>query len=171
MKLQHLSIYTGVLLVLGFLLFIHGSAQEKKITKKDVPAAVLTAFEKAYPKAVIRGYAKETEGGKTYFEIESKNGGSSLDVLYLPDGTLTEVEEGLTASDLPDPVKAAINGKYPKARTTKVEKTTRGSEVTYEVKISSGTTRANVTIDPAGKILKDKKASVKKEKEEDEEED
>ena len=141
------------------------SAQEKRITTKEVPAAVLKAFHKDHPKAKIRGYAKETEKGKTYFEIESMTGRSSLDMLYLADGTVVETEEGLTPSDLPSAVRDAVSAKYPDAKIPKAEKTTRGNAVTYELTVMSGKTRIGMVVDPAGKIVKESKHGAKKEKE------
>src|SRR5438270_11817221 len=46
--------------------------KEKKITAKEVPAVVIENFKRAYPKAIIRGYASEMENGKQYYEIESQ---------------------------------------------------------------------------------------------------
>ena len=75
------------------------AAQEKKITARQVPAPVMSAFKTAYPKATIRGYAQEKENGKLFYEIESREGTMSRDVLYNPDGTVAEVEESISTSD------------------------------------------------------------------------
>lgn len=153
-----------MILVLGFA--VQASAQDKKIAQKDVPATVLSAFQKAYPNPKIKGYLTETEGGKTYYEIESVQGKTTIDALLLPDGTIYEVEEGLPAADLPAPVKAAVSGKYPKGKIIKSERTTRGSEMTYEMKVTSGKASVGLVVDPAGKIVKEQKAGTKKEKRE-----
>ena len=145
-------------------------AQEKKITKKDVPAAVILAFEKAYPKAVTKAFAEEVENGKNYFEIESIDGKMTRDLLYLADGTVAEIEEGVAPADLPAAVKAAVSSKYPKGRVDKAEKTSRGSKVTYDLQVIIGKAKVNLSVEPSGKILKESKAASKNaEKEEDEE--
>jgi hypothetical protein len=145
-------------------------SQETKITKKDLPKAILSAFEKAYPKATIKGLSSELEEGKTYFEIESVDGKISRDLLYLADGTVVEIEEGVSTADLPSAVKATLQKEYPKGKVVKAEKTTKGDAVTYEMKVSSGKTHAELVIDPAGKVIKNKKAdATKKQKEEKEE--
>jgi hypothetical protein len=78
-------------------------AQEKKANKKTpTPAAVLSAFKKAYPDAVIMSTDKELTGGKTYYEVESVDGSTRRDLLYLPDGTVYE-KEGKTCCDLDNP--------------------------------------------------------------------
>ena len=104
-------------------------AQEKKLTEKDVPAAVISAFKNAYPKAKIRGYALEKEDGKTFYEIESNEGTTQRDVQYNPDGTVAEVEESIAASDLPAAAQEAIRKQYPKAVISLAEKTVAGDKV------------------------------------------
>ena len=59
----------------------------------QLPAPVTAAFKKAYPKATIRGTAKETENGKTVYEVESVENGKARDFMYAADGTVLEIEE------------------------------------------------------------------------------
>ena len=128
-------------------------AQEKKITGKDVPAAVISAFKAAYPNATIRGYAREKEKGKVFYEIESREGTTTRDVLYNPDGTVAEIEESIAATDLPAEVQQAMKEKYPKAVITKAEKTTAGDKVSYEIVARRGKKRVTVEFDSNGKVL------------------
>jgi len=48
-----------------------GYSADTKITRKQIPSAVLKAFENAYPHAIIKGQSIENEKGKKYYEIES----------------------------------------------------------------------------------------------------
>ena len=162
MRIVTNRVLLGMCLLFGLMLALPVSAKEKKITQKDVPPAVLSAFEKAHPNATIRGLATETEEGKTFFEIESVDGRTSRDILYLADGTVVEVEETLSPTDLPAAVQAAVSEKYPDAKIVKAEKTTRGSAVTYEMKITSGTNKVGLVIDESGKIIKQTKTHAKK---------
>src|SRR2546422_1513851 len=99
-----------VLVGLAISLFaLSAAAQEKKITAKQVPAAVITAFKNSYPNATIRGYAWEKEHGKVFYEIESLEGTTHRDVLYNPDGTVAEIEESIAATDLPAAAQEAIH--------------------------------------------------------------
>src|SRR5216683_1857679 len=120
------------------LLAVAAVAQEKKITGKDVPAAVISAFKTAYPNATIRGYAREKENGKVFYEIESREGTTTRDVLYNPDGTVAEIEESIAATDLPAAAQEAIHKKYPKAVISLAEKTIAGDKVGYEVAARQG---------------------------------
>ncbi len=140
-------------------------AQEKKIARKDVPTAVLSAFEKSYPNAKPKGFSTEVEKGKTYYEIESIEGNTTRDILYLVDGTVAEVEEGVSASGLPASVKTSVAKKYPEGKITRAERTTRNSVVTYELRIKSGKSQYELVVDPGGKIVSEKKAGGKMMKE------
>jgi hypothetical protein len=82
-------------------------AQEARLKKKQVPRAVIAAFQSAYPQATMRGFAREKENGKVYYEVESIEGQTTRDVLYNADGTVAEIEEGIAVGDLPA---AAVEG-------------------------------------------------------------
>lgn len=135
------------------LLAIAAVAQEKKITGKDVPAAVISAFKTAYPNATIRGYAREKENGKVFYEIESREGTTTRDVLYNPDGTVAEIEESIAATGLPAEVQQAMKEKFPKAAITKAERTTAGDKVSYEIVARQGKKRVTIEFDSSGKVL------------------
>src|SRR6266404_1561562 len=134
------------------LFVIPTAAQEKKITAKQVPAAVIAAFKNSYPNATIRGYAQEKENGKVFYEIESREGTTRRDVLYNADGTVAEVEESIPATDLPADAQQAIKQKYPRAVIILAEKTTAGDTVAYEVSLRNGKQRIGMEFDSSGKI-------------------
>lgn len=138
------------------LLSISAAGQEKKITAKQVPAAVMTAFKTAYPNATIRGYAREKEDGKVFYEIESREGTTSRDILYHPDGAVAEIEESIAPADLPADAQEAIRKQYPKALITLAEKTTVGDKVGYEVSGRQGRKRITMEFDAGGKVLSSK---------------
>ncbi len=159
--------------LLAFMLAIPAMAGEKKITKKEVPPAVLKAFEKAYPKATVNAYAKETEDGKTYYELETVDGKTKRDLLYTADGKVAEIEESVTMKDLPDEVAKAFTKESPTAQPTKIEKVTRDDKVTYDFAMGKG--KSELVIDQTGVVVKHSKAvkenKEKEEKEENEKED
>ena len=136
------------------LFVVSAAGQEKKVTRKQLPAVVTTAFKVAYPNATIRGYARERENGKVYYEIESVEGQTTRDVLYNPDGTTAEIEESIAAGDLPAEAAEALHAKYPKAVIAKAEKITRGDVIEYEVSARQGKKRISMEFDAGGKPLK-----------------
>ena len=149
LTLTRIALAAAAVSLLGF----SAAAQEKKVTEKQVPVAVIAAFKTAYPNATIRGYAQEKEHGKLFYEIESREGTMSRDVLYNPDGTVAEVEESMPATDLPADAQQAIRQKYPKAVISLAEKTTVGDKVSYEVSARQGKRRITMEFDANGKVL------------------
>ena len=135
------------------LLAIAAVAQEKKITGKDVPAAVISAFKATYPNATICGYAREKENGKVFYEIESREGTTTRDVLYNPDGTVAEIAGSIAVTDLPAEVQQAMKENFPKAAITKAERTTAGDKVSYEIVARQGKKRVTFEFDSSGKVL------------------
>jgi len=136
-------------------MFVEASAvlaQDKGVrtTTGSVPAPVLDAFEDAYPEAEITGMASLTEGGKVHFEIEGVDGGMSLKVLYVADGTFVAVEEGVAEEDLPEPVTAAIEARYPGSKIVKALSNTREGATTYLLKIYTGGRRVTLVLNPDG---------------------
>ena len=117
---------------------------------------MIAAFKSAYPNATIKGYAREKEKGKVFYEIESKEGDTGRDVLYHPDGSVAEIEETVAASDLPASAQEVIHSKYPGAVVTKAEKTTektaQGDKVGYEVIAKQGKKRISLEFDADGKL-------------------
>jgi len=146
--------------------------KEKKYSKKDLPAAVLSSFQKEYPKASIKEVSMEKEKGVEYWEIESADGKVKRDLLYTSDGKKAEVEETMEMSQVPAVVKTTLTGEYPKGKVDKAEKVMKGSSVTYEFHLKDGDKSHEVVIDPDGKVLKGgKNAKSEDEDEEEEEED
>lgn len=152
-----------------------GLAQgEKRISAKNLPAAVRSAFAKSYPGARITGAAQETEKGVMYYEIESVDGKIHRDLLYTRDGQVSEIEEAMEPASLPEAVKATLKTKYPGYTVKKAEKTTHGTVTDLEVLIEMGKKRHEVVFDENGTVKKNEqlkaKAEKKGEKEENEDE-
>lgn len=150
MKLTYTFARVALIAVAVSLLSLTALAQEKKITAKDVPVAVTTAFKNSYPRATIRGYAQEKEHGKVFYEIESREGTTRRDILYNADGTVAEIEESIAVTDLPANAQQAIHQKYPRGVILLAEKTTAGDKIGYEVSIRNGKKRAAMEFDAGG---------------------
>jgi hypothetical protein len=134
---------------------------KKPAVKGQLPAAVREAFQKAYPNATIKGTSKETEGGKTVYEVESIDQGMGRDIIYNPDGTVFEMEEQMKPADLPAPVSEALTRMYPKAKITKAEKLTRADTLQYELTLS-GAPKSSVSFMPDGRLVPPEKPEPKK---------
>ena len=165
--LRFATIALMVILTIGIV--SSSSAQDKKITKKDVPAAVLKAFATAYSKAKVNNYATEVEKGVTFYELETVEGKIKRDLLYKADGTLAELEEILTPPMVPDDIAKAIKTEFPKGKVVSGEKTTKDGVSTFEIIVVNGKEKVRINLSADGKIQKKAVMKSKKEKGEKEE--
>ena len=127
------------------------AAAEQKIPCNSVPAAASDAFKAAYPKAVVKGCAKETDKGKVAYEFSSEEGKTHRDVVYAEDGKLMVAEETIPFDTAPDAVKAAVKKKHPKGKVTLAEKLTGEGGVKYEFRVKSGGKTVEAVFDEQGK--------------------
>ena len=135
-------------------LAILGLAQERRVSGRNVPAAVAAAAAKAYPNAKIKSWSRETEGGKTFYEAEMTDGAVKRDILLLPDGTIDIVEEEIPTIEVPAAVHAALKTRYPKAEINLAEKLTKDGAVQYELHIKKAS-KKEVVFTPEGKFVKE----------------
>jgi hypothetical protein len=141
-------------------------AGEEKVPLKDVPKAVLDAVKAKFPMAELTEAVKETEEGKTIFEIALKDKGRKLDVSATAEGKITEIEQEIAAKDLPGAVSSALVAKYPKATIQKAERITQidGAKESknYEVVlVTEGKKTLEVKVSPDGKIFKEEEGDDK----------
>ncbi len=154
----------AVIAIAVFFCVLSAFSQESKVTKKNVPAAVISAFEKSFPTAKVKGYSREKEGDKDAYEIECMVGTVHHDVSYYSDGTLIVDEESIKAADLPEAVKKAIQAAYPKGRIQSAEKITKESGIGYETIVKVGKKTFEVELDAAGKVVNTEEMTRESEK-------
>ncbi len=149
---------------LVFALVILGvRADEEKVPLDKVPKAVLDAVKKRFPKATLVSAAKETEGGKTEYEVAIKDGETNMDVMLTSDGKITTIEKTISAKDLPTAVTDALKAKYPGAKYELVEEVIKVKDGTetldfYEVHIATAEKKKiEVKIGKDGKIKGEEK--------------
>lgn len=135
--------------VVALILGLPAVAAEKTLPKRYVPAPVLEAFAKTYPSAKALAFAKETEKGRTFFEIESMDGEVARDILFAADGTIVEVEEAVKESELPAPVVAAVKAMGPGVSIRKAEKVTKRGVVTYGLDLKGAKVK-EISLDATG---------------------
>jgi hypothetical protein len=143
-------------------------ADEEKVALTDVPKAVMDSVMKKFPVATAVGASKETEDGKTTFEVELKDKGKSVDVSLKPDGTILEIETEVAPKDLPAAVTAAVTAKYPGSKIEKAESIVEfedgKEEKSYEVVVMTAAKKSvEVKVSPAGKVLEDEDEDDEKE--------
>lgn len=117
-----------------------------------LPAPVVAAFRTSYPNATIKNVAKETENGRTVWEVESVDNNLTRDIVYNPDGTIVDMEEEVAIASLPAAVTDAVKAKHSKATITKAEKTTAGQKTWFELTLK-GAAVTSIEMTPEGKLM------------------
>src|SRR5437588_3144823 len=145
--------FIGVV-ALALLFAMSGSAQEKKIKKSDMPAAVQKTADEQSKGATVKGYSTEVEDGKTIYEVELMVNGHSKDVSMSPEGAVVEVEEEVALDSLPAEVRDGLKKKAGAGKITKVETLTKqGKLVAYEAHLNTKGKKSEVQVGPDGKAL------------------
>jgi uncharacterized membrane protein YkoI len=124
---------------------------DQKLQLKDAPVAVQKGVADNLKGGTVKGLSKETEGGKTTYEVESTLDGKSRDFVLDTSGRLIEVEDEMAMDAVPPAVKAALETH---GTILKVESVTRGKTVTYEGTVEKGGKKSEVAVDANGKRLK-----------------
>jgi hypothetical protein len=147
-----------------FLVPVLAVAQEQSIPASKLPAEIRSAVAARFPGTPITGAAKETEDGKTFFEVTLKINGKNVDVTATQSGELTLIEREMKRSELPAAVSRLLDETYPKAKFQMVEDvstvTNKGETLSYYevllVDAKKQTLEVQVAVD-GSKILKEEK--------------
>ena len=144
---------TGTVLI-AMVLFSIGSqqvlAKEQKIACTATPQAAQDSFKAAFPNATIKNCVKDSDNGKVEYEFSSDEGKTHRDVSFDGDGKLMVSEETIAVGDIPEPVHAAVNKKYPGDTVTSAEKVTRADSVRFELRVKHKGKRVEAVFDPDG---------------------
>ncbi len=134
-------------------------AKDQKLSRAQVPAAVVSAVETKYASAKQLGWSKEVENGKTGYEAKLDNG---LEVTVSPQGKILSEESVIAFEQLPEPVRQGFAAsKYGKWKVRKAEKIVEGEKTSYEIAAHAGKAGAEVLFDAAGKMVKEEKTPAK----------
>jgi hypothetical protein len=140
---------TGRLAVMGSAL-----AQEKKIKRADLPAAVEKTVAAQSKGATIRGFSEERQRGKTTYELQMTATGHSKDLQMDESGVVIEVGEKVPLDALPTEVRTGLHDKAGKGRITKVKSITKGDRlVAYKAQVDTAGKKSEVQVSTDGKLL------------------
>jgi len=96
---------------------------------------VRAAVKEQMKNAMLVGFSAEKEKGKTMYEVETKIGGKSRDLLLDQTGAVVETEEEVDMDVVPAPAKAAIQKRAREGTISKIEKVSAGTATSYEATI------------------------------------
>lgn len=140
--------------LLGLLNFaVH--AQEKNISRAQLPPAVEQTVQRESQGATIKGFAKEVEHGQTFYEASLNVSGHNKDVLIDKNGNVVEVEEEVAMDSLPATVQSALKRAAGTGTIQSIESLTKnGKLVAYEAHGKRGKNRFEIQVGPNGEKLK-----------------
>jgi uncharacterized membrane protein YkoI len=142
------------LLTVTMLLAVSAIAQEKKIKRSELPAAVEKTVAEVSKGATVQGFNEEKENGKTTYEVEMVVNGHSKDVQIDVSGAVIEVEEQVSMDALPTEIKAGLQAKAGKGKIMKVESIRKKDKlVAYEAQIVTDGKKSEIQVGPDGKPL------------------
>jgi uncharacterized membrane protein YkoI len=129
-------------------------AQEKKLTKEQLPAAVQKTVDEQAKGATVRGYSTEKEDGKTIYEVQLTVNGKNRDVSMDAAGAVIEIEDTVDFASLPDAVQAGLKKKAGAGKILSVETLTKKNKlVAYEAVVETAGKKKEVQVGPDGKPL------------------
>ena len=144
-----------IYLLVGSLVLVGSAfAQEKKIKRSELPAAVEKTVVEQSKGATIRGFSEEKENGQTTYEVEMLLNGHSKDVQMDANGAVIEIEEQVDLQAVSAEVRAGLQAKAGKGNITKVESITKKDKlVAYEAQVVTDGKKSEVQVGPDGKPL------------------
>jgi len=145
----------SVFATLLFAASIANAQEEKKIRRNQLPAAVEKTVTAETQGETIKGFSREVEKGKTYYEAATTINGHTRDILMDTKGNVVEVEEQVDISTLPASVQDALKRAAGTGTIEMVESLTKkGKLVAYEGHVKRGQKRSEIQVGPNGEKLK-----------------
>ena len=146
--------FATLLLFPGLALLVSAHAQEKQLTREQLPAAVQKSVAEQSQNATIKGYSTEVENGVRLYEVELIVNGHHKDISMDKNGKVIEVEEEVAMESLPLEVKSGLLQLAGSGTIAKVESLTKGGKlVAYEASVRQGSKHSEVQVGPTGKKL------------------
>jgi len=142
------------LLIASLALVGSAFAQERKIKRSELPAAVEKTVVEQSKGATIRGFSEEKENGQTTYEVEMVVNGHSRHVQMDAMGVVIEVEEQVSMDALSMEIRAGLQARAGKGKITKIESITKKDKlVAYEAQVVTNGKKSEVQVGPDGKPL------------------
>lgn len=156
-----------LIILVAFSLVSCEDEQERPVTEKEVPQAVLQTFTNTYPGATVKEYAEETEDGQIFYEVSCEFEGRKIDAIYNPDGTVFAIEEVIPADELPDIIHQAIVKEFQQFSIELAEKIEKEGKQFFEVKLlnTQNQKKYELLISETGKLVEKEKIGNREEEE------
>ncbi len=131
-----------------------GLAEEKAISRADLPPAVEKTLQQQLKGATVKGFSAEKEDGRVLYEAQLLVNGHTKDIQVDASGTIQEVEEEVAFDSLPVEVKASLRARAKHGKITKVESLRKQDKlVAYEAQVETNGKHSEVQVGPRGEKL------------------
>ncbi len=124
----------------------------QEIAPQNVPAAVVTAFQKKFPQQVV----EEWELKKGLYEAEFEISSMDHTVYIDSTGEIVKHKQEIAVSELSAAVNTAIQKSFNGYKTKEAKKIEAASVITYKVELEKGGEERKVTFAADGKIIENK---------------
>jgi len=142
------------ILLVGFATVSAAQAQERKLKREQLPAAVEKTVARESQGATVKGFATEVEKGKRLYEVSLDVNGHSKDISMDKRGNVVEVEEQVTMDSLPAAVQEGLRKAAGSGTIGMIESLTKnGQLVAYEAHVKTGKKRFEIQVGPNGEKL------------------
>ena len=149
-----LGINRSLLLLAASLSPLALQGKEIRIQRSDLPAAVLSTFNRESEGGSLRAFSKEIEHGHVLYEANILLRTRSKDVLVDEHGAIVEIEQQVSLDSVPNPVRAAVANAAQPGRVLKIESLSReGAIEAYEATIVKHHRIFEVKIAPDGHTI------------------
>ncbi len=146
--------YQATLLAAVLCIAALGLAEEKAISRSDLPPAVEKSLQQQLSGATVKGFSAEKENGRVLYEAQLIVDGHTKDILFDASGAIHEVEEEVAFDSLPVEVKASLRARAKNGTITKVESLIKQDKlVAYEAQVEKNGKHSEIQVGPKGERL------------------
>jgi uncharacterized membrane protein YkoI len=146
--------YQAILLATTLCISALGLAEEKAISRSDLPPAVEKSLQQQLRGATVKGFSVEKEDGRVVYEAQLIVNGHTKDIQLDASGTIQEVEEEVAFDSLPIEVKASLRARAKNGKITKVESLIKQDKlVAYEAQVEKNGKHSEIQVGPKGERL------------------
>lgn len=125
------------------------------------PSAVTTALHTIFPNAGINRTDVIKRDGATLYRLGIIDGGKRREVVFSPDGVISEVIDSIGTAALPGPVQQALSRNYPRAKIIQTSKKTTGAGYEYKIETVVEKDTLELTFSETSMLVSSKRCAKK----------
>ena len=129
-------------------------AEDEGQAVTNLPEAVKSAVENAYPDGVMGEVATELDSNGTLsYEVKLTENNKDYEVAVTQSGEIVEVTEKIAVDTLPAMITDSVTNTYPNGTIREAERVNENNMVFFEVELVNGGEKTELILDTAGTII------------------